>query len=351
MNKNNNKKKILTDRKGVGPVIVSVFMVSILLLGYSMFQIIFYKTSDFSGTIETSQQKTLEKRREELTVLGTPFSDSNNLNVTLVNEGEVEVEIKWISVLDPSTMEPIHGYKEVDPPVTLKPEETSQPIEGEAGWTFPGGKEGENKYIIQAVTKRGTTMNYVYPNPEREPVKGETEHLVIGPFVFKFTSESFTYTSESKSTPHPGYNITDDEDELTFLVEITNHHNESMKINGYSYMLLVVPWQPTDNFHETELEFYIVDNSSTPHSLVKYDQDDPLVIRPDQTATLKFASEDPLDDDFNFDNCLRGRYPYDNDPRTENLVTTFLVLFWEYGGSGEVLGQTIPFVSIHIPEY
>jgi hypothetical protein len=347
----NIKPNRMTKRRAIGPVIVSVFMVSVLLLGFSIFQLIFYRTSIFSETVETSHQLTLEKEREELTVLGNPFNDSNKLYVTLVNEGEVETDVIWISVIDPSTGQPLYGYKNVDPPITLKPEEISEPIEGDEAWTFPGGSKGETRYIIQAITTRGTTMSYHYPNPERQPIKGETDHLVIGPFIFDFTSESFTYTSASKSTPHPGYEIKDNEDKITFRVEITNHHNESMIINGYSYMLLVVPWQPTINFHETELDFFIVDNSSTPDSLVSYSPYNPLIVNPDQKVILKFASENPLDNDFNFNDCLQGRDPYDNNPGTENLVTTFLVLFWKYGDSGQVLGQTIPFVSIHLPEY
>jgi hypothetical protein len=345
------KKQKLHKRKGVGPVIVSVFMVSILLLGYSVFQLIFHRTSEFGETIETSQKLTLEKKREELTVLGTPFSDTNHLNVTLVNEGEVETEIMWITVLDPSTGEPLYGYKKIEPPLTLKPEEISEPIEGEPEWVYPGGKEGKNTYIIQAISKRGTTMDYVYPNPERQPVKGETEHLVIGPFVFDFTSESFTYTSENKSTPQSAYEIRDDEDEITFLIKITNHHNDSMKINGNSYLSLVIPKQPASDFHETEVSFCIVNETSTYDNLIEYRDDSPLIVLPDQTVILKFASEEPFSDNFNDDDCLQGSGDGRNSPGTENLVTTFLVLFWEYGGSGEVLGQTIPFVSIHLPYY
>jgi hypothetical protein len=348
---------LIKRRRAVGPVIVSVFMISVLLLGYSIFQLIFFRTNEFSETIETSQQHTLEKRREELTVLGNPFSNNNTLNLTLVNVGEVETEIMWITVLNSTNNSPIYGYKKIVPPVTLRPEQTSQPLVGKEGWNFSGGNSGNTKYIIQAVTERGTKMNYIYANPEREPIKGETEHLVIGPFVFDFTSESFTYTSESKNVSQPGYEIRDDEKEITFLVEITNHHNVSMEINAFSYMLLVIPEQPTDSFHESEVEFYIVGENSTYDSLDSYDPINPLEVEPDQTTILKFAATEPKGSNFHptdppyTTGILQGYYNHDNPPGTENLVTTFLVLFWKYGETGEVLGQTIPFVSIYLPDY
>jgi hypothetical protein len=292
-----------------------------------------------------------------LTVLGNPFSNNNTLNLTLVNIGEVETEIMWITVLNYSTRESLYGYKKLNSSIVLKPEEISEPIEGKWNETYSGGKEGTHNYIIQAATKRGTIMNYIYPNPEREPIKGETEHLVIGPFVFDFTSESFTYTSESKNVSQPGYEIRDDEKEITFLVEITNHHNVSMEINAFSYMLLVIPEQPTDSFHESEVEFYIVGENSTYDSLDSYDPINPLEVEPDQTTILKFAATEPKGSNFHptdppyTTGILQGYYNHDNPPGTENLVTTFLVLFWKYGETGEVLGQTIPFVSIYLPDY
>jgi len=351
--KNDSSNKSLEKKKGVGPIIVSVFMVIILILGYSVFQLVFFKTTEFSKTLEESQQLTFEREKEDITVLGNPFKKNDRLNVTFVNTGEVVTSIKWITVIDPSKENQLFGYKKIEPPLTLKPEETSAPINGKAEWVFPGGHDEKKEYLIQAVTTRGQTFNYQYPNPERDPIKGETKHLVIGPFVFNFTSTSFTYTSEDKETPQPGYEIMDNETNITFYVKIKNHHNESMEINDYSYMLLVIQEQDTQepSFHESELYFYIVNDTSTQNDLDRYDSNHPIVIASNQIATLKFASKTPLGNDFNDGECLQGISPHDNDAGTENLITTFLVLFWEYGESGEVMGQTIPFVAIHIPNY
>jgi hypothetical protein len=217
--------------------------------------------------------------------------------------------------------------------------------------TYSGGKEGSNNYIIQAATKRGTIMNYIFPNPERQPIKGETEHLVIGPFIFEFTKDSFNYTSRNEPNPRSGYEIKDNEDDIMFRVQITNHHSEELKINGFSHLSLIIPKQPTSGFHETEVCFFIVDSSSMHDNLVKYNKYNPLTIMPDQTAILKFGSNESYGNIFNIDNCLQGSGAGKNAAKTENLLTTFLVLFWEYGGSGEVIGQTIPFVSIYLPKY
>jgi hypothetical protein len=130
----------------------------------------------------------------------------------------------------------------------------------------------------------------------------------------------------------------------------------SMKINGYSYLLLVIPEQPTDSFDETEVQFHIVNNTSEYNDPTPYSRSTKQIVASGENATLKFAANNFFGSEFHQPDpdttgVLQGSTAHRNDPGTENLVTTFLVLYWEYGDTGEVLGQTIPFVSIHLPWY
>ena len=157
----------MVKRRGVGPVIVSAFMVVILLLGFNSFRLILFRATQHGDFIDDIQQADYEKDLESITVLGKPFDESDELSLIVVNVGEIESTITWISVLDYTTEKPIHGYEKIDPSINLKPEETSQPIIPTDGWSFPGAHtyKGDPIYIIQIATSRGTINNYPYPNP------------------------------------------------------------------------------------------------------------------------------------------------------------------------------------------
>jgi hypothetical protein len=281
-----------------------------------------------------------------LTILGNPFSKENHLNLTIVNVGEVDASISWIIVLNPLDNNPIYGYYKIDPPLLLNPDETSSPQKCDETWIFPGGYEGTTSYIIQMITERGTKIDYIHPNPGRMNIKMGTELITIGPFIFEFTGSSFTYTSNQNPTCKTAWEIQDNEDEIIFYITLKNNSEKTVTMNGYSYLSLVIPRQPLSDFREVEVFFYLVNKESTPEFLVAYDPSTPILVGPEEYVVFKFASSDPLGASFNQDNCLRG----ENNLGTENLVTTFLVLFWEYNESGETLGLTIPFVSIYLPQ-
>jgi hypothetical protein len=328
-------------------VFTSVIMVFVFFMGFSAFQFILNESAQFENELVEMKKTDYERKQEDLTVLGNPFCKENHLNLTIVNVGEVDSSISWIILLNPIDNNPIYGYFKIDPPLLLRPDEISSPQKCDETWIFPGGYEGTTSYIIQMITERGTKIDYIYPNPGRMNIKMGTELITIGPFIFEFTGSSFTYTSNFHSSRQTAWEIQDYEDNIMFYIILKNNCDKSVEMNGFSYLSLVIPSQPLSNFIEVEVPFYLVDEESTKESLIAYDPSNPVVIGPGEYVVFKFAASVPLGASFNRDNCLSAQ----NDPGTENLVTTFLVLFWEYSESGETLGLTIPFVSIYIPQY
>ena len=334
-------------RKAVGTVVSGLIMVIVLVLSFSAFHNVFKRTIQFEDELLEIHQNEYKKKSEEITVLGNPFTNENHLNLTIVNIGNIPSTINWITIINPTNKKPEYSYYPLDPPLYLDPGDKTEALALNETWIFPGGYNKTKSYIIQVITERGTIADYVFPNPSRENIKGGTELLFIGPFQFKFAERSFTFTSREQNVKQPAWEIVDSEDRITFYIELKNNSEDKIIMNGHSYLSLIIPDQPISNFHEVERSFYLVDINSVQDALISYDSSTPLEIEPDETITIIFASSNPFSSNYNVNNCLRAN----NEAGTENLVTTFLVLFWEYEGTSETFGLTIPFVSIHIPEY
>jgi hypothetical protein len=156
----------------------------------------------------------------------------------------------------------------------------------------------------------------------------------------------------------------DNASDITFNIKITNYGEESITINGLSYLELIVhevddACSPSNSgCFESEIYFYIVDPASTSTGLVAYNRNDPIIVNPDETTILKFASTEAYESNFHEPGILQGykepddngNYHY-NPPGTENLLWSFIALFWEYPGTGRVYGKTIPFTAVHLEEY
>jgi hypothetical protein len=349
-------------RRGVGTVVALLYTVLILISGVSIYYTISLKNQEYRFTLNAMEQINFDQGLEDLLIIGNPFNESNHLNMTVLNSGNIDTRITFLAVFDPQSEEPVLQYTSMEK-MLLRPHQ-NRTITG-LSQTFPGGYKETQAYRIQLVTSRGTIIEHLFPRPVPPPPEIMT--VFIGPFHFGFDTESFNYTSSVQTAPTGAWEMRDDAEDITFNIKITNYGDESITINGLSYLELVVhevedACSPSNSgCYESEIYFYIVDPSSTQDNLVAYNKTDPIIVEPDETTILKFASTEAYKSNFHEPGILQGYkdcspcspdpvYHY-NPPGTENLLWSFIALFWEYPGTDRVYGKTIPFTAVHLEEY
>jgi hypothetical protein len=225
---------------------------------------------------------------------------------------------------------------------------------------FTEGYKGLQSYKIQLITARGSIFEHKFPPPVPPPPEIMT--VFLGPFHFGFDTESFKFTSSIHTEPAGAWEMFDNATKITFNVKITNYGKESISINGLSYLEVVVhevedACSPCNSgCYESEIYFYIVGQESSSTYLVAYNKNDPIIVQPDETIVLKFASNKAFGSEFHepsgsLDGILQGYEGHSNPAGTENLLWSFIALFWEYQGTGKVYGKTIPFTAVHLKGY
>jgi hypothetical protein len=344
-------------RRGIGTVVALLYTVLILISGVSIYYTISLKNQEYRFTLNAMDQINFDQGLEDLIILGDPFNKTNYLNMTVRNSGNIDTRITFLAVFKPDTEEPVLQYTNMGN-MLLRPHQ-NRTISG-LSQTFPGGYKGTQSYKIQLITSRGTIIEHLFPRPVPPPPEIMT--VFIGPFHFGFDPESFNFTSSIQTSPSRAWEMRDDAENITFNIKITNYGDESIEINGLSYLELIIhevenACSPTESgCFESEVYFYIVDPSSTADSLVAYDSDDPIIVDPEETTILKFASSQAFgsefhEPDYGTTGILQGYYGHNNPPGTENLLWSFIALFWKYPGTERVYGKTIPFTAVYLKPY
>jgi hypothetical protein len=365
-------KKNLRGRRATGTIIAASFLVLIIISGYTLTVLLNTQTKELNKVIGEVNMFDWERGNERIRIVGTPFDPDDRLNVTVENIGEVSVDLKWVTVRNASTLRPILNYSPIE--VYLRPGEIVDGIGDSIVSEFSGSFEGTTRYVVQVLTSRGTVSSIQHPPLERE-YRPVINKIYSGPFEFDQEVASFKYTTKDmdggllhecyyygyhsfeepsySGTENPvdsraAYEMYDFYDHLVFEVNLKNVENRTIEIHQSSFLLVIVPaYQSTG---ETELYHYIVgpnSNSTQLESATEYTE----TIAPGERKNLKFAARTQGGTQFLYNNSLRG---YQSDCERcvknehENLLTTFLVIFWKFQDTNIKFGQTIPLGSVHI---
>jgi len=169
----------------------------------------------------------------------------------------------------------------------------------------------------------------------------ECEKVIIG------IHEGYSGT-ENPIISQQAYAMYDYYDHLVFEVSLKNVVDQPIQIHQSSFLLVIVPaYQSTG---ETELYHYIVNKASNSYGLIGASEYTPP-IQPNKTGILKFAAKSQGGNQFLYNNSLRGyQTPCERciDEKHENLLTTYMVIFWKYEGTETKFGQTTPLGSIRL---
>jgi hypothetical protein len=155
----NNAKSVelgVRSRKAVGSLIGISFLLMILAVGFSYYNIINRIENTSNDRIQVMTELAMDAADEDLEITSVKLTVGNSLNLTIKNTGNEFSELEWVGVFDDTlgTQE----YYRVD--ANLNPVETQKDI-GNASIVM----DSLNDYTIQVLTRLGNVYYAEYPEP------------------------------------------------------------------------------------------------------------------------------------------------------------------------------------------
>lgn len=148
--------------RGVGAILAAVFMLLILVLGFSVFMVIQAQMGEFQESVETMNTLDWERGQESgfindilsNVITDDPLdSDYLKLNLTVTNDGFIGFRLVFMEIFNLTDSDYI--YLEVNDPVTVNPGETVSNIKS----SKPLASDYATKsFLIGLVTERGNTI-------------------------------------------------------------------------------------------------------------------------------------------------------------------------------------------------
>jgi hypothetical protein len=163
--------KLSHDRRGAGSIIGAVFIVLIIMSGYTFYTLNVNVTEDYTETVQDMQELDLKRNKENSEFTSVTTTNDDNLNITIENTGSYQAHFIWLGIFNETSTPPTQQYVELD--VHVDPAETATNIP-EENITIPEGQER----VIQLVTELGNTFSYSYPEESSEEGGDETYDYV-----------------------------------------------------------------------------------------------------------------------------------------------------------------------------
>ena len=146
----------MRSRRAVGSLIGIGFLLMILSVGFSYYNIINRVEETSTDRIEVMMEIDRDAADEELEIQNVALTVGNSLNLTIKNTGNEFSELEWIGVFDDTLN--TQSYYRVD--TSLNPVETQKNIGNATIVMNP-----VNIYTIQVLTKLGNIYYGEYPQP------------------------------------------------------------------------------------------------------------------------------------------------------------------------------------------
>jgi hypothetical protein len=163
--------KLSRNKRGAGSIVGAVFIVLILLTGFTYYFLHVNVTEDYTKTLQDMQELDSRRNRESIEFTRVSKTSENKLNVTVKNTGSYQIHIIWLGVLNESATPETQDYYKLD--VYVDPAETVTNISSSV--TVSTGQ-----LRIQLVTELGNNFSSSYPEEESGynfvDEEGETPH-------------------------------------------------------------------------------------------------------------------------------------------------------------------------------
>jgi len=144
--------KLSRDRRGVGSIIGAVFILLILLSGFTFYTLNVNVTEDYNRTLQDIQQLDLKRNKEQIEFTSVLITIDNKLSITVKNTGSYQVHLIWLGVFNKTSTPETQQYFSQD--TYINPGTTATSI----GTTI--AVTTSSQYVIQLVTELGNVFNY-----------------------------------------------------------------------------------------------------------------------------------------------------------------------------------------------
>jgi hypothetical protein len=142
-------------KEGVGSIIGAVFIVLILLSGLTFYATYLGITDRYNGTIASMGDLGWNQNQERIVIKQVTITATNNLNLTVENQGAVQSHLIWLGLFNKSAVPENQGYYALNE--HLNPSEKQNIV---SNFTVVEGL----KYAVQLVTELGNIVqNVFYP--------------------------------------------------------------------------------------------------------------------------------------------------------------------------------------------
>lgn len=140
-------------KKGVGSIIGAVFLVLIILSGFTFYQLYLNIADHYNGTLQSMGESDWSRNRERIVIKNVEITGSGNLNVTVENDGTLQSHLIWFGIFNVSALPETQAYYSLD--ISVDPAETKSVV---SVFAVAQG----SKYAVQLVTELGNTIGFKF---------------------------------------------------------------------------------------------------------------------------------------------------------------------------------------------
>jgi hypothetical protein len=140
-------------KRAVGSIIGAVFLVLIILSGFTFYQLYLNIAGHYNGTLQSMGESDWSRNREKIVIKNVEITGSGNLSVTVENDGTLQSHLIWFGIFNMSALPETQAYYSLD--ISVDPAETKSVV---SVFTVAQG----NKYAVQLVTELGNTIGFKF---------------------------------------------------------------------------------------------------------------------------------------------------------------------------------------------
>jgi hypothetical protein len=166
--------KLREDKRGVGTLIAAVFIIMIVLTGYSLYLMTSNEMQAYHEVLREMMELDYDRSLEDVLIKEVRVTAESKLNVTAQNEGPKQVKIVWVGLMDKTQYPENDKYAAAS--LSISPGETVTGIGSD--FSISSG----HNYIVQLVTERGNVVSHSF-YPARS-VKCKLELIVVPSSVY-----------------------------------------------------------------------------------------------------------------------------------------------------------------------
>jgi hypothetical protein len=197
--------KLRLSKKGVGSVIGAVFIVLIILSGFTFYELSLLNMNDYTATTTAMDMVDRDRSNEKLSILSVQITSDNKLNITVKNIGSLQSNVIWLGLFNQSVTPENQGFYSTSEPISI----------GETqSFLSPFKVTPDQKYTVQLITELGNIFDYALYSASQ--VKLDLSLIAAPPTVYQSNN-------------------------ITLLLTVTNNNQEGVVAENITVSLTAIP--------------------------------------------------------------------------------------------------------------